>query len=175
MEKIDGPKMQFKLSMCSACAAYFSVQIVVIFLISNFSNFCLFVDCKDQDVLARCTLNQRWYSARIVDIDIQNDVYFVHFYGWDDACNEWVSADDIEIDDFADSGEWTEDWADPPGEEMFDDDDYYSNDAILGTRMFDIFRTVQQTANHITEIYLILIMIVLMFVVMVMYLISVMQ
>lgn len=155
------------------------MQIVVIFLISNFSNFskylfCLFVNCEDQDVLARCTLNQRWYSARIVDIDIQNDVYFVHFYGWDDACNEWVSADDIEIDDFADSGEWTEDWADPPGEEMFDDD-YYSNDAILGTRMFDIFRTVQQTANHITEIYLILIMIVLMFVVMVMYLISVMQ
>lgn len=99
----------------------------------------------------------------------------MHFHGWDDAYDEWLTSDDMRADDNATRGEWSEYWADPSAEEMFDDDYFYRNDVVLVARMLDMYRTVQQMVNHTAEIYSILIVIIMMFMVTVMVLISMMQ
>lgn len=127
--------------------------------------YLLFV--KDQDVMARCTINLHWYPAQIIDTDSKNDFYFVHFYGWDDAYDEWLSAEDIRVINSHNSKEWFEDWTDSSSEMYYDDRFCEYNDDLV-SYVNNICRTAQDTINHISETYLTLIMIILMFLTMVM-------
>lgn len=153
--------MDFRLSMYSCCSEKMHT------FSKKFPIFCYF-NGKDQDVIARCSINWNWYPARIIDIDFHNEFYLVHFHGWDDAYNEWLPPEDIHNNNIHNSSEWSDDWTDSFSE-MNEDCHYYFYriNVILTLHMIsNIYRTIQQIIDHLIDIYLILI--IIMFVVIVM-------
>lgn len=61
-----------------------------------------------------------WYRGRIIDVDRERSQFLIHYYGWDDSYDEWVSARQIRLPRIKRSeaqpradAEWKRQWVSP--------------------------------------------------------------